>query len=753
MGRRIGAGLIGLAVLAVGLFVAAGRGCFGDHEGPGTVTRSPIPAPLVEAHARVQAEAARDMGVRPDKQILFGDLHVHTTFSTDAFFLSLPVVQGEGAHPPADACDFARYCSGLDFWSINDHAESITPDHWRETVDSIRQCNEVAGDGANPDVVAFLGWEWTQVGISPETHYGHKNVVLAHTDDDRIPTRPIASRSFTSRALGPPPFSQRAFVALFGGDSRYHDFARYLQEQADTRPCADGVDVRELPADCRESTVTPGQLFEKLDQWGHDAIVIPHGTTWGFYTPPGSTWDRQLSAAEHDPDRQTLVEVHSGHGNSEEYRSWRAVSAGADGRLECPEPSPGYLPSCWRAGEIIRSRCDAEGAPAAECDARAEKARADYAAAGVAGHMTVPGARMEEWLDSGQCRDCFLPAFNYRPGGSVQYMMAIGNFDDPSSPRRFRFGFMASSDNHTARPGTGYKERNRREMTEATGTRDAEATNLLAAPERAPVANSEPFDMASTRLQGFQVLEFERQSSFFVTGGLAAVHAAGRDRGAIWSALDRREVYGTSGDRMLLWFDLLNAPGRGGRLESLPMGSETDMSTKPMFEVRAVGAFEQLPGCPAHSLAALDEERLHHLCRDECYHPSDRRKLVSRIEVVRIRPQVRPGEPVTPLVEDPWRVFECEPDPAGCRVRFEDPDFVTAGRDALYYARAIQAPSPAVNADNLRCETDAAGNCLEVRPCFGDYRTDYGDDCTADAEERAWSSPIFVNAAVAGGAD
>ena len=214
MGRRIGAGLIGLAVLAVGLFVAAGRGCFGDHEGPGTVTRSPIPAPLVEAHARVQAEAARDMGVRPDKQILFGDLHVHTTFSTDAFFLSLPVVQGEGAHPPADACDFARYCSGLDFWSINDHAESITPDHWRETVDSIRQCNEVAGDGANPDVVAFLGWEWTQVGISPETHYGHKNVVLAHTDDDRIPTRPIASRSFASRALGPPPFRQRAFVSF-----------------------------------------------------------------------------------------------------------------------------------------------------------------------------------------------------------------------------------------------------------------------------------------------------------------------------------------------------------------------------------------------------------------------------------------------------------------------------------------------------------------------------------------------------------
>ena len=33
-------------------------------------------------------------------QIFFGDLHVHTTFSQDAFLFSLPVIQGEGAHPP-----------------------------------------------------------------------------------------------------------------------------------------------------------------------------------------------------------------------------------------------------------------------------------------------------------------------------------------------------------------------------------------------------------------------------------------------------------------------------------------------------------------------------------------------------------------------------------------------------------------------------------------------------------------------------
>ncbi|HAT08949.1 MAG TPA: hypothetical protein DCS39_06820, partial [Rhodobiaceae bacterium] len=78
------------------------------------------------------------MNETPDKQILFGDLHVHTTFSTDAFLWSLPIYGGEGAHPLADACDYARHCSALDFWSITDHAEVATPRRWEQTKQSIR---------------------------------------------------------------------------------------------------------------------------------------------------------------------------------------------------------------------------------------------------------------------------------------------------------------------------------------------------------------------------------------------------------------------------------------------------------------------------------------------------------------------------------------------------------------------------------------------------------------------------------------
>ena len=752
--------VVAMILVAAGylLLRALAAGWFGRHEEPGQVTRRPIPAEIVaeraaqqrSAAAAVSAVAGAGTETPADKQILFGDLHVHTTFSPDAYLRSLPMLQGEGAHPPADACDFARYCSALDFWSINDHAEGITPQHWKETVETIRQCNAVAGDAANPDVVAFLGWEWTQVGLTPDTHYGHKNVVLKGTGDDEIPARPIASRSVSQGALrGSVPPMQRALLALAGGERRYHDLLRYFEERASTDACPDDVPVRDLPVECMESAATPGELFAKLDDWGHESIVIPHGTTWGMYTPAGSTWDKQLSAAQHDPNRQTLIEVYSGHGNSEEYRDYEEVRFDATGQPRCPPPTKTHLPSCWRAGQIIHERCTEAGLDAKTCDERADVARQRYAEAGNAGHHVVPGVTIDDWLDSGQCRDCFLPSFNYRPGGSAQYILALRNFDEGAGPERFRFGFMASSDNHSARPGTGYKEINRREMTEASGAADPTWRARLAPPPTDPKPESSSAEDVFQRMQAFQVFEMERQASFFMTGGLIAAHAEGRGRDAVWQALQRREVYGTSGDRILLWFDLLEDDASGGGI--VPMGGELETNQNPRFRVRAVGAFRQKPGCPEDSLVALGAERIERLCRGECYNPSDDRKRITRIEVVRIRPKARRTDRVADLIDDPWKVHSCPPDASGCTFEFEDPTFATSGRDTVYYVRAIEEPSPTVNAGNLRCTRDAEGSCIEVNPCYGDYRTDYQDDCLADSEERAWSSPIFVDWIAASG--
>jgi len=740
MRRSNFAGLAGIAIV-----MATTTGC-GRLEGPGEISGKAVPAKVVAERATAQNAAVQkltpDAEARPEKQILFGDLHVHTTFSADAFLMSLPILYGEGAHPPADACDFARFCSGLDFWSINDHSEAISPKHWRETKESIRQCNAINTDARNPDVVAFLGWEWTQVGQTPEDHYGHKNVILRETADDRVPTRPISALS--PRLVGalrqPPPLRQRIMMPLldFAHRQRYWDFGAFVEELADTPICPSGVDVRELPDSCTEVALSPDLLFEKLNQWGYDSMVIPHGTTWGLYTPPGTTLDKQLAGKMHDPARQTLFEIYSGHGNSEEYRDWRAIEWGADGDPICPAPTKNYEPCCWRAGEIIRKRClDANGG---DCDRRAQQAQVNFLRAGVMGRMTVPGTEVSDWLNCGQCADCFNPAYNYRPGNSGQYALAISNFDDPANPRRFRFGFIASSDNHSARPGTGYKEYDRQDMTEAAGARDASWRERLAPPQ-APTFEEVGFDPNNPGVPAFVALDFERQASFFMTGGLVAVHSAGRDRDAIWDAMQRKEVFGTSGERILLWFDLLNGPAG-----EAPMGSEVAIEGAPRFRVRAVGSFKQKPGCPEHSVAALDQERLEALCRGECYNPSDERHRITRIEVVRIRPQQSKDEPVAGLIEDPWKRFECGPDPAGCAVEFEDPDF-TGEREYIYYARAIQEPTPAVNAGGLRCTYDDKGECVSVNPCYGDYRTAPTDDCLSPNEERAWSSPLFVTRA------
>jgi hypothetical protein len=734
---------VGLALLAVALLALAGAfaivwGVGGTLVPAGDVTGEPIPAERVAERAARQAEDRSGASLPRDRQILFGDLHVHTTYSADAFVFSLPIIQGEGAHPPADACDFARFCSELDFWSINDHAELLTPRQWKETAASIRQCNEVAGDGDAPDLVAFLGWEWTQMAFltGAPTHYGHKNVVLKDDAPDRIPARPIGSSDGVPGRRGTLLAGGLAALAslLDAPDvGPYLDFDRWLRELGSLSECPSGVPVRELPPDCIENAASPDVLFRKLDEWGLPSLVIPHGTSWGIHAPPGASLDPQLARGMHDPARQRLFEVYSGHGTSEVYRDVAAVRRASDGALECPEPRAGYEPCCWRAGELVRERCT--GMP--DCEERVRAARETFVRAGIQRYGVVPGATPEEWLACGQLLDTFLPAYEYRPRMSAQYALAVRGFDDlddPASPRAFRFGLIGSSDNHKARGGSGYKEMGRKAMGDAWGPRQDVLDAL--APEPMPGPGPVPLEQIDPSIG----LMPERGASFYYTGGLVAVHAAGRDRDAIWQALQRREAYGTSGPRILLWFDLLDGAGPGA-----PMGSEVEVEGPPRFAVRAVGAFEQKPGCPASTRERLSPERIERLCLGECYHPGERRRAISRIEVVRIRPQVRPDEPVATLVEDPWRVLSCPPDPGGCSVEFEDETFAGTAREHVYYVRAIQEPTLAVNGDPLRCERDGQGRCVRTRPCYAsgpDF--DPEDECLATVEERAWSSPIFV---------
>lgn len=723
--KRVGLAAAAVLVLALaGLWVVIGGGKLQEDR---PVTPTPLDASIRRASGA--AEDAASAG--REGRILFGDLHVHSTLSVDAFQWGLPLVGGEGVHPPADACDFARFCSQLDFYSLTDHAEALTPRGWEMVRNSIRECNAVEADGGGPDLIAFSGFEWTQVGRTPEAHYGHRNVIFQHPDDARLPARPIAAPGLVSEAFGDLKIIIEQIAIPFHAypdQQPYNDAGAQLREIASLDRCPAG-ESPSLPSDCREVAETPDVLFRKLGEWGHSAMVIPHGTTWGFYTPAGYTYDKQIEAKHDDRRWQQLVEVFSGHGNSEEYRPFREVVREGDS-WACPEPTDEFEACCWRAGEIVRSRCD--NPLSEECDRLVVEARANYVSAGVSGHLTLPGTSLEEWGTCGQCIDCFQPSYSYRPGGAVQYMLSRGSFEDGDTPRHSTLGFIASSDNHTARPGTGYKEYERRKMTEARGPADEDWRRIVfGMPDRTPTSVA----LTKEKIQSvrpFLRLFLERQASFFLTGGLVAVHAPERSRDAIWNALTRREVYGTSGDRILLWFDLVDGDQR------LPMGTELDFDGVPKFRVRAAGSFEQKPGCPESVGDALGPELVEQLCAGECYHPSDRRRAITRIEVVRIGRQMSEEEDVADLIEDPWLTIPCPEGEAVCEVEFEDPWFTSADREMVYYVRAIQEPTLAVNAQNVRCEGD------ECSPCYGDYRVPFDDDCLSRTEERAWSSPIYL---------
>jgi hypothetical protein len=746
--RIIGFVLVLALILAAAFgfyWYGAREGWFGEERDAGVIQGKQIPAEVVAARAQATRAVAPEGS---NDQILFGDLHVHTTFSADAFQFSLPIMGGPGVHPVADACDFARYCSALDFWSITDHAETVTPLRWQRTKDSIRACQKIAGDGPNPDLVSFIGFEWTQVGRTPAEHFGHKNVIFKDLDDTKVSPRAIAAGGIATSALksgnGLPPI-----VSLLDFQNRqvYFDFNKFLRLTQAVPDCDAKTSSDRLPNTCYEEALTPEDLVRKLvDEQKLQPLIIPHGSTWGFYTPPGTTWDKSLVAKER-PGYFRLVEIYSGHGNSEEYRPWKDVVMNPDGKsATCPQPTDTYLPSCWRAGEIIRERCLKAGTAAAECEKRAAQARDDSANMGVAGHLAIGGETPEDWLDSGQCTDCFMPPFNHRGGNAVQAALATSNFDDPSGKAtRFEWGFIGSSDNHKSRPGTGYKAVARRENTEAGGPISEFWRNQLAPKPGEPLPQSKRMSPAElTTLAGFQLTEFERQSSFWLAGGLAAVHASERSRDAIWDSLQRREVYATSGPRILLWFNAIDAQGN-----KIPMGGRTATETAPTFEVRAVGAFKQKPGCPDFEKAGLDEKRLKTLCSGECYNPSDERRKITRIEVVKIRPQAKAGEDLSQLIEDRYLVHTCKPDAnGGCTFTFSDPEYTKGRRDALYYVKAIQEAEPTINAQPIKCERDGNGKCIKATLCYGDYRSG-ADECTSPSEHRAWSSPIYLDYGVA----
>ena len=397
--------LVVLAILLVVLLYVAGAWLrlYGRHLGPGEATQARIPVEVVTARERAQQRAAASLSPAPTAEILFGDLHVHTTFSTDAFVRSLPMMGGLGAHPIGEACDYARFCSGARLLvdqrprRRRRRKDQVGRDEARRSAVQ-RGRRRTRGPGRGAPSSAGSG---RQVGLLPGGPLRTQERDLPRpADEDEVPARAISPRRLwpagrparhrsRSPACAQPPCCR---CSLLDGRQRTTIFiALHPRGPRTFPPCPDGVDTRELPGDCYECTADPGRAVREARRVGLRLPGHPPRQHLGLLHAARHELGQAAAPARmHDPSRQTLFEIYVGHGNSEEYRDWRAVASTQRGTPSAP--SPRRLPALLLARRRDHpARCADDRTPTSAPSAPPRRGRTTDANLGP--HLTVPGAR------------------------------------------------------------------------------------------------------------------------------------------------------------------------------------------------------------------------------------------------------------------------------------------------------------------------------------------------------------------------
>ena len=332
---------------------------------------------------------------------------------------------------------------------------------------------------------------------------------------------------------------------------------------------------------------------------------------------------------------------------------------------------------------------------------------------------------------------------------SAQYGAALSNFDEPDAdgrPLRFRWGFIASSDNHSGRA--------RHRLQAVRAPRD-DATPAAPTPKRSPrrisrIAQRQPGGSAArhrgdprpARLPGPVRRRARRELHVPGRTGRRAL-PTGRDRRAIWNALERREVYATSGPAHPALVRSAERPGRPA----------------PDGERGRARRGAALPGARDRLLRAAGRAAPRRASRPSrpsaspiCATASATTRATSATASTRSRscasgPQAaarRSGRAADRGSLAQLRL------PAGPR-RLRRSSSTTrssrgSGRDAVYYVRALQEPTPAVNGANLRTRVRRAGQRDRGRrPATATPARRPTTTAWRPVAERAWSSPIYVD--------
>ena len=218
----------------------------------------------------------------------------------------------------------------------------------------------------------------------------------------------------------------------------------------------------------------------------------------------------------------------------------------------------------------------------------------------------------------------------------------------------------------------------------------------------------------------------------YLAGGYAAAWARGNTRAEIFDAFKRREVYATTGPRMVLrvfaGFDFTPADWRGdwvraGYRRGVPMGGE--LAATGRAPVLMISALKDPDG------ANLDRVQVVKGWVDGAGEAQERVYDVVWSDMAR---RARVGGKVPAVGDTVDRAKASYTNTIGApelRAAWTDPDY-DAGQRAFYYVRVLEIPTPRWPLfDRLRFGTELSDEAVEA----------------SVAQERAYSSPIWIRPA------
>lgn len=699
------------------------------------------------------------------KNPYFGDLHVHTSFSIDAYFFNslngpleaLRFAQGDPAGLPAGDDDphtarrSVQLDHPLDFTAITDHAESIG--NFR----NLCTLNGTVEDGTNP-VCNLIG---QQVRANVRSFVsGDTNPALAALQGitAELPTTRIAWDEI--RQINNEQYKPCEFTTIQAYEYTPNNFGQALHRNIffrnDTVPDdVYGATGATTPI-AQDNANIEWQLFDYLksacvDVAGCDVFTIAHNPNHsdGRYfrpidpatgLPPGrddlplTTADARLRA---DLERGIEITQHKGQSECAVGISTGLIEGGEESDCDF---------------EIFKHVCNGDADDPAEC--------AEYCT-GAGDDPAFCQSRDPELYSVGLCRNidssgstpanCTAPN-DYLQGAFTQGL-AIRDRLDGINP--YRMGIVASSDTHNGTPGNVKEDG----FTGHAGVLDDEPKDQLGewqCLDAGPLDNPDPKDPNNCpgRL-------FADKARPFNPGGLAGAWAPGDTREAIWQAVRRGETWGTSGPRIKMrmlagWHpypgDIARRladgedPAAFGDLPGVPMG--TDLPTRagdaPYI---AVWAMQDPDGNPLQKLQIIkgwvDTTGERHIKIFTVAHTDDTVRQPDRADCA---------------------VFAGN-HPAQLAAVWQDPEF-NPNWHAFYYARVLEIPSCRWN--TRLCKTKDI-DCGLLDPDNGVFPQETGlhgfEGCCLIEEEqtaqgprfsgietfntiaeRGWTSPVWYNA-------